>query len=312
MLNILRLYRDPVVGDGGGSATTTIVPSSSAAPASVSASLALPATSNTGGTPAVGTFAIPEAYKDKPYLKGVDNLDKVWSMLDGAQELIGKRPAGIPAPDAPQAEWDKFYEAVGRPKTSAEYKFDYGVDDKGQPKAAPDAKWEASVKDLMFKHGITAKQAVSLQKDFDTMVGNVIKEKNLTVQQDNTDFTKTATELFGAERDKVLSDGKALLTEHVKDPRVNAALARLPNDALMVLASALKSISTKFIRSEGAPLIPPGGGNTGVSGGGKEGMHAEARRLMSLPEYSNSMHPDNTKVLARVNQLYLDAAKLPN
>jgi hypothetical protein len=310
MNKFFRVYRDPIVGEGGGSATITTPPPAGTPPASVSTNVVLPPanTPPPAGTPPA--FSIPEAYRDKPWAKGIDNPDKVWSMLDGAQELIGKRPAGIPAPDAPQAEWDKFYEATGRPKTAAEYQFDYGKDDKGNPKVATDTKWEASIKDLMFKNGISSKQAVAMQKEFDQIVANTIKEKNLQVQQENQDFDKTATELFGAERDRVLANGKALLTEHVKDPRIQAALAKLPIDALMVLASTLKSFSDKFIKSPGAPGTPPGAPGTGSTGGGKAEMHAEARRLMTTPEYTNSMHPDNAKVLARISQLYQDASKL--
>jgi hypothetical protein len=313
MNKFFRVLRDPVVGDGGGSANVVVQPPSSAAPASVSTNMPLPPA---GGTPPATppAFSIPDAYKDKPWAKGIDNPDKVWSMLDGAQELIGKRPAGIPAPDAPQAEWDKFYEAVGRPKTAAEYAFDYGKNPDGSLKVAPDPKWESGIKEMLFKNGINAKQAADLQKDFDAIIANTLKEKNIAVEQENQDFTKTATELFGVERDNVLANGKQILSEHVKDPRIVAAMAKLPNDALMVLASALKSISDKFIRPSGAPSnVPgaPGSGPSGSTSGGKAEMHAEARRIMASPEYNNSMHPDNAKLLARVSQLYQDAAKLP-
>lgn len=300
MNKFFRVLRDPDVTPPAGGGTPL---------ASASGTIILPPAGTPPATPPA--FVVPDAYKDRPYVKGIDSPDKLWVMLDGAQDLIGKRPAGIPAPDAAQAEWDKFYEATGRPKTAAEYKFDYGKNADGTDKGAPDVKWEASIKDMMYKHGLTSKQAVSLQKDFDGIVANVLKEKNIQVAQENADFTKISTEMFGAERDNVLANGKALLTEHVKDPRLVAAMAKLPNDALMVLAATMKSFSDKYIKSPGAPGTPPGAPGTGAGGGGKAEMMAEARRLMTTPEYSNSMHPDNTKVLQRVNQLYIDAAKLP-
>lgn len=311
MNKFFRVLRDPVVGEGGGAATIVLPSASGAPPASASGTVVLPPAGTPPATPAA--FSVPDTYKDKAYAKGIDSPDKLWAMLDGAQELIGKRPAGIPAADAPQAEWDKFYEATGRPKVATEYQFDYGKNADGTAKTAPDLKWESSVKEMMFKHGITAKQAVALQKDFDGLIANTVKEKNLQVQQDNQNFDQVSTELFGVDRDKVLANGKALLTEHVKDPRIQVALSKLPNEALMVLASALKSISDKFIKSPGAPSnVPgaPGSGGAGSTGGGKESMMAEARRLMTTPEYSNSMHPDNAKTLAKINQLYIDANKL--
>jgi hypothetical protein len=307
------VLRDPIVGDGGGSATITTPPPAGTPPASVSTSLNLPA----AATPPPATppaFTIPDAYKDKSWAKGIDSMDKLWAMNDGAQELIGKRPAGIPAADAPQAEWDKFYEATGRPKAAAEYVFDYGKNADGTSKVAADVKWDTGLKELLFKNGITAKQAVGLQKEFDALVANTLKERNIVVEQENQDFTKITTEIFGAERDKVLANGKTLLNEHITDPRVKAMLPKLSNDGLTILASALKSFSDKFIKSPGASTTAPGapGSSTaGTVGGGRAEMHAEARRLMGTPEYTNSMHPDNAKVLARVSQLYQDAAKLP-
>lgn len=310
MNKFFRVLRDPIVGEGAGSATITTPPPTGTPPASASTTMALPPAGTPPSAATLPAFAIPDTYKDKPWAKGIDSSDKVWSMLDGAQELIGKRPAGIPAPDAAQAEWDKFYEATGRPKVAAEYAFDYGKNADGTPKVSTDVKWETGLKEMLFKNGVTAKQALGLQKDFDAIIANTLKERNIAVEQDNQDFTKITTEIFGAERDKVLANGKALLNEHITDPRIKAMLPKLSNDGLTILASALKSFSDKFIRSPGAPTNPPGAPGTGTTAGGKTEMHAEARRLMGTPEYTNSMHPDNAKVLARVSQLYQDAAKL--
>ena len=78
------------------------------APGNVSASVVLPGQGTPpAGAPPAGTapaFSIPDAYKDRPYLKGVDSVDKVYEMLDGSQKLLGQRPAGIPAPDAKPEE----------------------------------------------------------------------------------------------------------------------------------------------------------------------------------------------------------------
>lgn len=305
--NLIRLYRMPE-GDGGAAGTVTVIPPNPNAPASASGSLNLPAAGD--GKAAPLAFTVPDAYRDKPYAKTIDSSDKLWSMLDGAQELIGKRPAGIPAPDAPQAEWDKFYEATGRPKTAAEYAFDYGKDDKGVPKLPADPKFDASIKEIMFKHGISAKQAVGLQKDFDGIIATMAKEKGLAVAQEHQDFDKMSADLFGAERDNVLANGKKLLTEHIKDPRLTGMLAKLPNEALNVVAAALHSITSKFIKPDSAPLNPPGSPGTGGAMGSKDAMHTEARRLMTLPEYTNSMHPDNPRILAQIAKLYQDADKM--
>ena len=118
-----------------------------------------PAGAPPAGTPPAGTppaFSIPDAYKDRPYLKGVDSVDKVYEMLDGSQKLLGQRPAGIPGPDAKPEEIEKFYSAT-RPKTAAEYQFEI------DPSIKADEKVIGKMKDLMFKHGLTPAQAKGMQ-----------------------------------------------------------------------------------------------------------------------------------------------------
>jgi hypothetical protein len=61
-------------------------------------------------------FSIPESYQDRGWAKDIKSQEDLWKLTDNAQSLIGKRPAGIPTADAPQEEWDKFYQALGRPE----------------------------------------------------------------------------------------------------------------------------------------------------------------------------------------------------
>lgn len=298
----LRLMRDPAVGDGGGVAVVAAPPAGAAA-ASASGTVALPKAGD--GTPAATppAFTVPDAYKTKEYAKSIDSPDKLWAMLDGAQELIGKRPAGIPAPDAPQAEWDKFYEAAGRPKTAAEYAFDYGKDDKGQPKVAADAKWDSALKQMMFEEGITAKQAAGLDMKFNTLVRETLKQKGINEAALNADFDKIGSELYGAERDKVIARVSPLLKEF-SDPKMHPGLAKLTPEALMILTNVVDNIRSKFIKGEGAPLQIPAGGQ----GNTPDALRAEARKLMNDPSYTDAFHPEHGRTTARIQELYKQAA----
>ena len=261
-----------------------------------------------GAPPAPGAgapppvFNIPEAYKEKPYLKGIDSPDKLFSLLDGAQELIGKRPAGIPAPDAPPEEWQKFYDAVGRPKTPAEYQFDI-------PKEVKvDDKIVNQIKQMMHEEGLTPTQAKNLQKKFDALTLNIVKEKKLALQQQDTDFDKLATTTFGADRDKVMAVGKHLI-DTFAPPAIKAEVAKLSNEALIVLSGVLKGINDKYIKADGAPTGGGPGGGQGSSGAPTpDTLRAEARALMVSEAYTNSMHFDHEIVKSQVDELYRRAA----
>ena len=245
-----------------------------------------------GGAPA---FSIPDTYKDRPYLKGVDSIDRVYEMLDGAQKVLGTRPAGIPGPDAKPEEVEKFYSAI-RPKIATEYQFEI------DPSVKPDEKVIGRVKDLMFKHGLSAIQAKGLQKDFDQMAIEMAKEKGIVLQEQNTNFDKLAKDVFGADRDKILATSKGLI-DTFTPPAMKGEVAKLSNENLIVLAGILNGIHAKYIKTDGAPPAPgAGGGET------PETLRTEARALMASKAYTDSMDVNHMNVRKQVDELYRRAS----
>ena len=277
------------------SVSATVVLPAQAAPAQAAPAQAAPAAAApAAAAPAAGTpaFSIPDSFKDKPYLKGIDTPEKLFSMLDGAQTLIGQRPAGIPAPDAPAEEWGKFYDALGRPKTSAEYQLEI------DPSVKPDEKVVGQIKDLFYKHGLTPAQAKGIQKDFDAMAIAVAKEKGIQLQQQNTDFDKLAGTVFGPTRDADLATAKQLI-DTFAPPAMKGEIAKMSNENLILMAGVLKGISAKYIKADGAPSSQSRG--TGQS---PDDLRAEGRKLMESDAWKNSMHLDHEKTKARVAELY--------
>jgi hypothetical protein len=279
------------------------------APGSASATVVLPGVPAAGapaagapaaGAPAAGApavFTVPKEYADRPYLKGVDSETKLYEMLDGAQELLGKRPAGIPAVDAPQDEWEKFYAAT-RPKEAKEYAFDIDPNIKIDPKIVD------KTKEIMFKHGLTATQAKGVQKDFDEMAKEFAKANGIQLEQQNTDFDKLATKLFGNDRNTVLARGKELIATFAP-PELKGEIAKLSNENLIVLAGVLNGIHAKYIKADGAPNTPPGGGPGGDT---PETLRAEARALMASEAYTNPMHAEHENVKKKIDALYRRAS----
>jgi hypothetical protein len=240
--------------------------------------------------PAASTFNLPDGYKDKPYLKGVDSMDKVFAMLDGAQTLIGKRPAGIPAPDAPAEEWAKFYDAAGRPKSATEYQFE------GQDKADP--KFLPKVQEVFYKHGLNAAQAKGVFSDINLALSEFAKQQGVDIQQQNTDFDALGTKVFGAQRDQILSSMKDLIGKHVP-VEMKDALGKLPNESLMILAGVLNNVSKAYIKPDGPPSSSPAG--TALT---PADISAKGRELMASEPYLNVRHPQHDATVKAVRELY--------
>ena len=108
------------------------------------------------------TFAVPDAYKDRGWVEKIKSPDDLWKMTDNAQSLLGKRPAGIPANDAPQEEWDKFYQAA-RPESPDKYAFS---DIEGLPEGVDLTSYKSEAQKAMHKAGLTQRQADALWKEY--------------------------------------------------------------------------------------------------------------------------------------------------
>lgn len=268
-------------------------------------SVAVPITLPPAGSVTPPAFAIPDGFKDKPYLKGVDSLDKVYAMLDGAETKLGQRPAGIPADTATPEEWNKFWNLMGRPETPDKYAFDYGKNADGTPKAPTDLEWDKALKQMLFEEGLSAKQAANLDKKFQAVVGEAMKRKGIIDQQLNADFDKIGTEVYGAERDKVVARVTALIKEFV-NPKLGAGVAKLNAEQLMIMSSVIEGMRAKFISSDTPPGTPPGGGAPINA----EALRTEARALMATPAYTNAFDPAHEATKTRINELYQKASSL--
>jgi hypothetical protein len=112
--------------------------------------------------PASDAFVVPDAYKDRGWVEKVKSPDDLWKTLDNAQSLLGKRPAGIPANDAPDAEWEAFYK-VARPESADKYTLS---DIEGLPEGVDLTPYKADAQKLMFEAGLTQRQADALWKQY--------------------------------------------------------------------------------------------------------------------------------------------------
>lgn len=299
MKDLIQLYREEAAGIDKGAAPGVAVAEPPVADKPIDGSAAVDlkpgsasATVDLNSKPVdktAETFVIPEAFRDKPYLKGVDSQEKLFKMLDGAQNLIGQKGPALPKADAPQAEWDTYYESIGRPKTAAEYAFDGA--DKADPKFLP------KVQEAMHKAGLTPTQAKTVWDNVQVALGDFVKDNNMAAQQADVDFDKLANDSFGVERGRILATSKDLLEKNTS-ANMKPLIAKLSNENLIVLADVLNNINKRYIKQDGP------GGLPNVNIGTPDELRSKARGLMADQLKHNPMSIEWQNLQKQIDGLY--------
>ncbi len=151
---------------------------------------------------------IPEYYKDTPIGK-YKILGESFKGYSEAQKLIGAKGVIIPGEKAEQVEIDKFYNSIGRPEKPEGYKLSPLENLHPELKITPES--EAGFKAFIHKHGLTAKQADGLYKEYFSMMSQslVKRDEKLTADKHSAE-TALRTEL-GPEFDNSLSKARWLI-----------------------------------------------------------------------------------------------------
>jgi len=238
---------------------------------------------------------IPAEFKDRPYMKGLAELEygpagfgELFKKLDGAQTLLGKK-SGVPAPDAPDEEWDKFYGGL-RPETVDAYEIDEKVD--------PD--FAKLLRQGYMDAGLSPRQA----KKFQAKVLADLEARNAEGAAKSAkldaEFATLMESTFGAENKAVLDRVTGIIRENAPEA-LKHRIPQLSNEDLVVLAGVVNAVAQKF----GAEDEIDGNGATATGGGSDPAaMRQEAEKLIASPAWGDAFNPDHSRVVARVNELF--------
>lgn len=289
----------------------------STAESSMSASIP---SSATAPAPAAQTInwneTIPAEYRDKPYmqsiLKSADPMTELIKQFDGLQTKLGQRPGGIPAHDAPQEEWDKYYEAA-RPKAADEYEIkplDLGPEKKHLADFVNEHRDEQSLKELkglMHKHGLTKRQAESLAADYDAWFANRLesqaKEHEEAGKKLNQEFDELAKKAFGTDIDNAILHGKKFIDMYMPEA-MKPYKEGLPNEAAIIIAAMAKSVHDKYEKQDSF------NGPTTTTAASETELRQEMRTLMALPAATNKFDPDHQHVRSQIDAITEQIVKL--
>ena len=132
---------------------------------------------------------LPDELKQEKSLEPVVDIPGLAKNYVYTKKMVGKNTVAIPNENSPQADWDAFYEAAGRPKTVADYKFD-------RPKDIPEDAWDKDfgekLKQAAWEEGFSAKQMARLHKlEVERMQGALVQVH----QEDEQERTEAETAL---------------------------------------------------------------------------------------------------------------------
>ena len=228
----------------------------------------------------------------------------MWKTLDNAQSLLGKRPAGIPANDAPDEEWQKFYQAA-RPESADKYSFS---DIDGFPEGTDLEPVKAAAQKMMFEAGLTQKQADKLWKEYAGLEVGAIKASTESLDKQ---YDETLVKAFGDKREAVEKIAQAGIAENVPQELLGSVNALANNPEAMVGVIALvNSYEEKIakVRAEyGAEGKLPNGGDRPAA----EDISDTVTKLSKLrlsPEAQDFTKPGHKKAMDEIAALQAKVA----
>lgn len=237
---------------------------------------------------------VPAEFKDKPYLADVDSVEKLFKKLDGAQTLLGKRPAGIPEANASKEQWDAFWKTAGKPEKAADYEFEpvEGLQYNDE--------FTGLVKNLMHEAHVPKDMAKALQKGFDNLQLARAQKQAEAEKASDAEFDKLVAPHMGADVDKALKNSQAII-KSVLPADMAAHLDKLTTGQAALLAVVVNKLAEKYIAPD---KIPMGDGGDGAQGNNLAEMQTEARAIMARPEYWRPDHPEYATLQQKAKDLY--------
>lgn len=246
---------------------------------------------------------IPKEYSEKPWVKETKDLGALFKRTDDLITAMGKRPASIPAENAPAEEVAAFNKAWGVPDKPEGYTFADVPKEMALPTPELQTEFHTGVKALFHKAGVSTKQAGLLEKGWNELNGQIMQKLGAANIQQNADFDKLKLEVFGNRADDATDGAKALIAKYAPE-KIKQHVAGLSNEALVVLAGVLDGVRKEFISPDRMPQggAPP----TAMTA---EQKQAKGRELMASKAYTDPFHADHAKVRAEVEALYGTAPK---
>lgn len=231
---------------------------------------------------------IPEAYKAKPYMANIKSSDELYKQFDNAQSLIGA--PRIPKEGADKADWDKFYDGLGRPEKPEGYSLFTDTDTEQVKKV------NTELQNVFHEVGLSKNQVEKISGKYKEIVTGIATEQGQNTEKYNADFKAATEKIFGDDQEGSVEVATKLVDKYAPEA-VKKELTSLSPEAMAAVAAVLKGVSDEYITTDDIAKIKGGTGG-GSSATTRDELRAEMREIMGSKEFTNSLDQTTQKATA--------------
>lgn len=224
--------------------------------------------------------------------KGYMNIEKVASSKNIVQ----------PKDDAPEAEWNAYYEKLGRPKKSDEYKFT-------KPENAEyyDEGLATQFRNVAHKLGLTSKQAAALHDELAVYMNNTVAEQIKVTEANTAEIEANLRQKWGAGYTDKIKQAKVVADKLFGDDQelVHALHNRMGVGFYEMLVN--------YANGNSDPKIKMGSSSSNGYNLTPAEAKASISKLMGDPQFvkkwMDKMHPEHDQAVADYNR-YVDMSNM--
>ena len=185
--------------------------------------------------------SLPEEIRGEKCLDTFGDLSGAMKMLVHAQKSIGKDKIVMPTEKSTQAEWDSFYEIMGRPKTPEEYVWEPG---EGIAEYV-DPNLTAEARTLFHELGFSSKQAEALFAFEEKRITGALEQQEVVAAQAMKESEEALRAKWGGAYDQRLHLANKMVAENTTEETKQPILDTIGNNP--VVADFLATIAKKFV-----------------------------------------------------------------
>lgn len=239
---------------------------------------------------------IPEAYREKPFMKGIDSLEGLLKQHENAQSLIGKKQFGVPEETAGDDAWNEFYNKI-RPESADKYEFTEVEFPEGFERNDEIA---GKVKELFHQAGLSTRQAKAIQEGYDKMMAEAYKADGEAYRQKqeqlDAQFEEAFQKDFGKDHEQVFKDLQESLSDAIPD-QYKSAIENMSNDQLLVMAHFANKMKQEYMDEDGGGMHPQNEGGTAVD------LRAERMNLLKKHSEVYAKNPMSSELRGLEDQI---------
>ncbi len=240
--------------------------------------------------PPTGVFTLPEQYKDKKYLEGIDSYDKTFKLLDDSQTLIGKKRTILPDETSTPNDIAEFNKLRGVPDDHSTYtsiKTEEGAD----------TTFFDALKPAFKKANMTAKDVGILEAELGPIIEKITGTKVEADKAHGEAFEALTDKIFAGTKETDLAQAKILIDAHTPEG-LKKYMNELSNEHLAIVACVMKGVRAKYIRED---TTDNGGG---VDLGSAEAIRAECKTLMAIAMDPTKSENERSEANKKADVLY--------